>query len=134
MGVPIFYYPQYEWKLKGRSSGFLAPTLATFDDLPFKPTTFLLIEISGARLYSASLLSPTNCSLSAFSGKEYTGLDKISKTNDITLGLESDFVDNGHLSGSKAKVGHVRHISAFRSFSGFFTFFSLSIILNMIIL
>ncbi|CAC9600807.1 LPS-assembly protein LptD @ Organic solvent tolerance protein precursor [uncultured Gammaproteobacteria bacterium] len=32
MGVPIFYYPHYEWKLKGRSSGFLAPTLATFDD------------------------------------------------------------------------------------------------------
>ena len=29
------------------------------------------------------------------------------------------FVDNGHLSGSKAKVGHVQHISAFRSFSGF---------------
>ncbi len=32
MGVPIFYYPHYEWKLKGRSSGFLAPMLATFDD------------------------------------------------------------------------------------------------------
>jgi LPS-assembly protein len=32
MGVPIFYYPHYEWKLKGRSSGSLAPTLTTFDD------------------------------------------------------------------------------------------------------
>lgn len=32
MGVPIFYYPHYEWKLKGRSSGFLAPMLAIFDD------------------------------------------------------------------------------------------------------
>jgi hypothetical protein len=33
--------------------------------------------------------------------------------------LLQDFVDNGPLSGSKAKVGRVRHISAFRSFSGF---------------
>jgi LPS-assembly protein len=28
-----------------------------------------------------------------FSGKKYTGLDKISKANDITFGLESDFID-----------------------------------------
>lgn len=32
MGVPIFYYPHYEWKLKNRNSSFLAPTLSTFDD------------------------------------------------------------------------------------------------------
>ncbi len=32
MGVPIFYYPYYEWQLKGRSSGFMAPMFATFDD------------------------------------------------------------------------------------------------------
>ncbi len=32
MGIPIFYYPYYEWKLKGRSSGFLVPTLTTFNN------------------------------------------------------------------------------------------------------
>jgi lipopolysaccharide assembly outer membrane protein LptD (OstA) len=30
-----------------------------------------------------------------FSGKKYTGLDKISKANDITFGLESDFIWSG---------------------------------------
>jgi LPS-assembly protein len=27
-----------------------------------------------------------------FSGKRFTGLDRISKTNDIVIGLESDFI------------------------------------------
>ncbi|MDC9714208.1 MAG: LPS assembly protein LptD [Gammaproteobacteria bacterium] len=32
MGVPIFYSPYYEWALKGRSSGFLAPSFASYNE------------------------------------------------------------------------------------------------------
>lgn len=32
LGVPIFYIPQYQWTLKGRGSGFLAPSIATYKD------------------------------------------------------------------------------------------------------
>ncbi|SMN14555.1 Outer membrane protein Imp, required for envelope biogenesis / Organic solvent tolerance protein precursor [uncultured Candidatus Thioglobus sp.] len=32
MGVPIFYSPYHEWVLKGRSSGFLAPSFASYNE------------------------------------------------------------------------------------------------------
>ncbi|WP_428087069.1 LPS-assembly protein LptD [Candidatus Thioglobus sp.] len=32
LGIPIFYAPYYEWTLKGRESGFLAPTLGSYGE------------------------------------------------------------------------------------------------------
>jgi len=32
MGIPLFYSPTYEWVLKGRGSGFLAPSFGSYDD------------------------------------------------------------------------------------------------------
>ncbi|RUA07153.1 MAG: LPS-assembly protein LptD [Gammaproteobacteria bacterium] len=32
MGIPIFYSPHHEWTLKGRSSGFLAPSIADYTE------------------------------------------------------------------------------------------------------
>ncbi|KAA0446179.1 MAG: LPS-assembly protein LptD [Candidatus Thioglobus sp.] len=32
MGVPIFYSPYYEWTLKGKSSGFLAPSASSYTE------------------------------------------------------------------------------------------------------
>jgi LPS-assembly protein len=32
LGVPIFYSPYYEWTLKGRSSGFLAPSIGSYTE------------------------------------------------------------------------------------------------------
>lgn len=47
-----------------------------------------------------------------FSGKKFTGLDRISKTNDITIGLESNFIDQK--TGETyltLKIAQARHLS-----------------------
>ncbi|SFV88402.1 Outer membrane protein Imp, required for envelope biogenesis / Organic solvent tolerance protein precursor [hydrothermal vent metagenome] len=47
-----------------------------------------------------------------FSGKKFTGLDRISKTNDIVAGLESSFIDkNTGTTYLTLKIAQARHLS-----------------------
>jgi len=47
-----------------------------------------------------------------FSGKKFTGLDRISKTNDVVVGLESNFIDkNTGETYLSLKIAQARHLS-----------------------